>query len=297
MNKEDYIKQFTQVLVVRQLCFSTIENYLYHLNSFLDWCKNRLPENISHSELIEFLASNPQYSTVKQRRGMLTNLYEYVLAQGFKLFGLPFPKVPEKLPDYFTLHELQRIFNSVTNIKQQTILKLQYACALRVHEVVKVKRTDFVKVFNPHLKSWAYDLRITGKGNKDGYVPVPDETINEIFEYWKSLEKKPREYLFEGQLKSCYSERSVQIIVKQAMIGCGINKQGSTHLLRSSRATHLAHAGVDIKHIKELLRHKLIKTTERYMALNTNSIRVIFNKADQEIFNLIGAEKKLLKEA
>lgn len=56
----------------------------------------------------------------------------------------------------------------------------------------------------------------------------------------------------------------MQKAVKQAIIKAGIAKQASCHTFRYSFATHLLEAGHDIRKVKELLRHKDVKTTMIY---------------------------------
>jgi site-specific recombinase XerD len=189
---------------------------------------------------------------------------------------MPFPKKQRSLPDYFSIHELKSIFSSVKNPKQRLLLKIQYALALRVHELVKLKWSDFVYNFGK------YDLKILGKGNKHDFVPVPDDTINEIIEVLGNGFGR-NEYLFTGQFGGHYSERSVQQIINRAMELNGIIKQGSTHLLRHSRATHLIQSGVSLRHVQLLLRHSSSKTTEIYTHLDRNDLRQAFSLADTKL--------------
>lgn len=293
--------RFIDILTIRQLQLNSIKTYLSIFDGFEKWLRenNLEAEHITHEQLVSFIAFPNSSSLIRQKIGVIKNLYEFCLGQGYKTYGFPYPRKKKLLPEYFTPYELSRVFNSIENIKQKCIVKLQYACALRVHEVVKIKRTDFIKKYDQHQQKYVYDLKICGKGGRVDEIPVPDETIQEIFSYWQSLDKKPfDDYLFGGQFASCYSLRSVQIVMKRAMKYCGINKKGSTHILRHSCASHLIQAGVDISYIQKLLRHSSIKSTLIYTHFKPTDMRLVFSKAQLFTQEIIEKEKyKLLKSA
>ena len=100
------------------------------------------------------------------------------------------------------------------------------------------------------------------KGNKDRIVSLPDKLLATLRHYYQAF--KPKEYLFEGEKGGKYSERSVQLILKKALIKANVQSEGSVHTLRHSYATHLIQSGIDIRIVKELLGHENIKTTMIY---------------------------------
>jgi site-specific recombinase XerD len=281
MTKEEYIKEYGKVLKIRQLAYNTIETYLSCLTSFLNWCEELdiFPPQITESQMRDFLCTLESNSYLRQQRGTLDNFYTYVLHHPNIMTGMPFPRKSNSLPDYFTPQELVRLFSAVKNDKQRTILKLQYACALRVHEVVKIKWSDFSNDFE------GYTLKVCGKGRHFDVLPVPLETIQEIT---RSLGNHFGEntYLFKGQFKEYYSERSVQQVIGRAMDECKIFKDGSTHLLRHSRATHWIQSGVSLRHVQVLLRHKRSTTTEIYTHLDNRDLRAAMIQADSKILEV-----------
>ena len=289
MKKEEYINEYGKVLSIKRLAFNTCQTYLGCLTVYLSWCEDKdiFPPEITKPQIREFL-SNPKWSAsyLKQQRGTIDSFYRYVLGINYIMADMPYPKSTKSLPEYLTPQEAEDLFNAVTNRKQRLILKLQYACALRVHEVVKVKWSDFQNTFN------GYNLRIYGKGKLDA-IPVPEDTINEIVQVLGDNFKSPG-YLFPGQTGSHYDEQSVRAFFNRAKAKCRIYKEGSTHLLRHSRATHLIQSGVSTRHVQILLRHNSSKTTEIYTHLSKDDLRDAFKKADSYIMEKLSQSPKSL---
>ena len=91
---------------------------------------------------------------------------------------------------------------------------------------------------------------------------------------------KPKDFVFEGQFGSRYSEKSLQSVLKQSLTKKGITKPVTLHWLRHSYATHLLESGTDLRYIQELLGHKSSKTTEIYTHVSTKSIQQIKSPFD-----------------
>jgi site-specific recombinase XerD len=151
--------------------------------------------------------------------------------------------------------EVKKLMAGVTNLKHRCIIKLLYGSGLRLSELLHLKLTDI------DSKSMIIHIR-KSKGNKDRVVMLSNSLLDELRVYF--IHYKPTDFLFEGQSGGMYSEKSVQVIVKNAASKAGINKQVTPHTLRHSFATHLLEAGTDIRFIQQLLGHSSIKTTEIY---------------------------------
>jgi len=94
------------------------------------------------------------------------------------------------------------------------------------------------------------------------------------------IKYKPKNYLFEGQFGGQYTVRSIQLIMKDAVIKAGIKKRVSVHTLRHSFATHLLENGTDLRYIQALLGHESSKTTEIYTHITTKGFDQIINPMD-----------------
>ena len=189
-----------------------------------------------------------------------------------ELFDLPRPKKPELLPTILSQNQIIRLFASITNIKHKAIIMTCYAAGLRVSEVVNLKIRDIdSERMMIHVRA--------AKGKKDRMVPLSKKLLDTLREYFKQY--KPKDYLFEGDKKTAYSTRSVQLILAAAKQKAGIIKKGSIHSLRHSYATHLMEAGIDVRFIQDFLGHNSLNTTMRYTHVSQRNIGNIGSPLDK----------------
>ena len=91
----------------------------------------------------------------------------------------------------------------------------------------------------------------------------------------------PKEYLFDGQYGGHYSARSLELVLKKAVLVAGLKKKVNLHMLRHSYATHLLEGGTNLRHIQELLGHKDPKTTQIYTHVSTEQLGKIASSLDK----------------
>jgi len=113
---------------------------------------------------------------------------------------------------------------------------------------------------------------INSKGNKDRFVPLSDNLLITLREYFK--EYRPIEYLFNGQTTPKYSSTSCNKIVKKY-----ISEEAHMHLLRHSSFTSLLESGTDLRIIQSIAGHSSSKTTEIY----THVSKKLLNKVNLPI--------------
>lgn len=301
----NYEKELSDWMRAKQLCFQTKEEYLSLLRKYLGFCYHEglFPEDMPHEGLVAFMAEASCASSGKQRKAMLTNLYEFVLGQGFKLYGLPNPKQRIKVPESLSPDQIRRIFDVVPKTregkKQLLILKMMYGCGLRVTEATTVHINDFRKKFNPETEKEYFELKITGKGTKERLVPVPDETMNEIISHINNRGIKG--YLFKGQFRDCYSAKSVQNVFMRAKRACGITTPGNTHLLRKSRTTRFIDAQMNDRNVMLYFGWSNQKTINHYHRASTAAMKTAIDQIDKQESKQVlltnPTEQPLLKQA
>lgn len=253
--------EYQNYLKLRNLSPRTIQAYSRIVSKFLNHIEVP-PLNVDNATMVEFSLQGNATRSREQIIGALKHLYIGVFNTPRKLQFLPKVKREQFIPNTLTVDQVKQLINSYRNLKHKAIIALIYYGALRISEVVNLKIE--------HISKDGTIKIVQSKGAKDRIVPLPDECIDILRQYYKKY--RPDKYLFTGQ-KNIYSTRSIKKLLDQGLNRISVTKIIRVHDLRHSRATHLLNAGLDIKFLKELLGHKNIKTTEMYLHLETTSIK------------------------
>lgn len=66
--------------------------------------------------------------------------------------------------------------------------------------------------------------------------------------------------------------QAISVLLKNYLRGCGI-KAGRAHVWRHSCATHLLQNRANLRHVQEILGHRSLATTERYLHLTITELK------------------------
>ena len=142
----------------------------------------------------------------------------------------PYPKRPIRLPDVLSREEVQRLIESADSPLHRVWLVMLYATGLRRQELVQLKVTD--------IDSARMLIHVhQGKGNEDRDIMLSPRLLEELREYWRRTNFKPKTYLFPGGGRAHatdvpMSAKSVFHAVKHAAQRAGLKKQVHPHTLR-----------------------------------------------------------------
>jgi len=271
------IESFKNWMRSRRLSDSTVEVYAEAVVKFFSFYNDRTAESITNDDLIHF---NNEFIL----KNNLSSSYQNQIVNGIKKFYMQFsqhkmdvslihrPKPAKLLPNVLSREEVKRILEAHHNIKHRVMLSLIYSCGLRRAELLNLRPGD--------IKSKRGVILVRqGKGKKDRIAPLSAKILEMLRIYYKAY--RPKTYLFEGHIAGePYDERSLQQVLKQALVKARVDKEVSLHWLRHSYATHLLEAGTDLRYIQELLGHKSSKTTEIYTHVSTKEIQKIRSPFD-----------------
>ena len=188
------------------------------------------------------------------------------------------PRLPAHLPQVLTLDEVERILAAIDlslpeGQRDHCMIELLYSCGLRVSEICDLRLSDLF------LKDEERYIRVTGKGNKQRFVPISDRAIHELhnwFDARRDIRIKPEEeaYVFVSARRGRHLSRiTVFHNIKQYVQTAGIEKEVSPHTFRHTFATHLLEGGASLRAIQKMLGHESIGTTEIYTHLDSRFLR------------------------
>jgi len=257
MKKIDYYEICKQKLKYLNYSENTNRVYLFYVSEFLNYTINICPSRLTSTDFQEYL-DNYEFSSISHQNQVISSikfLYNFGLEKKYDKVFFKRPRIDRKLPQIIDCEYLKSKLDKIENLKHKSIISLSFSTGMRVSEVLNLKIQDVdSKRMIIHIHN--------GKGKKDRIVPLSDNILKLLRDYWKSF--KPKEYLFSGQKKPKYSKTSCSKIVKKYL-----GQDYHFHTLRHSCFTALIESGVDIRIIQKIAGHTSIKTTEIYTHVST----------------------------
>lgn len=188
---------------------------------------------------------------------------------------LDLPKQPKRLPRSVpSVQEVEAILaeaepDSAQGLRDRALLEVLYATGLRRMEL------PGVAIYDVDLQRGLLWVR-HGKGGRERVVPLGGRAVAWLDKYL--TEARPEllaadtAALFLTDYGQPIKPEQVADKVKRYMRFAGIDKIGSTHLLRHACATHMLEGGADIRFIQEMLGHASIETTEIYTHVSIDKL-------------------------
>jgi integrase/recombinase XerD len=292
MNWKSYIKSYQSYLrIERGLSKNTIDNYTFDIERlclFLD--ENSIsvsPININEETIQLFIYSVAKEVNARSQARIISGLksfFTYMLFEDYRtdnpLELIETPRIGRKLPDTLSIIDIDRLIAAIDlssneGERNRAILETLYGCGLRVSELVSLKISDLF--FDEGF------VKITGKGNKQRFVPIGSFTQNYIEIYKNSIrthlniQKGHEDTLFLNRRGRQLTRAMIFTIIKDLAVKIDLNKVISPHTFRHSFATHLLENGADLRSIQLMLGHESITTTEIYVHLDRKHLSEIMN--------------------
>ncbi|MDA9056415.1 tyrosine recombinase XerD [Flavobacteriaceae bacterium] len=288
MKWKDALKDFALYLKIeRGMSMHTVNNYTFDVQKLVlyleahDMQLSPLQITTEHVQgFIYEMAKELNPRTQSRLISGLRSFYDYLIFENYcesnPLERIEAPKIGRKLPDTLSVKDIDLIvaavdLSSPQGERNRAIIETLYSCGLRVSELTELKISDlfFEEGF----------IKVTGKGNKQRFVPIGPLTqkyINLYKDHVRSqmkIETTFNDTLFLNRRGKQLSRAMIFTIVKTLALEAGIEKNISPHTFRHSFATHLLENGADLRAIQMMLGHESITTTEIYMHVDKSHLK------------------------
>jgi integrase/recombinase XerD len=293
MNWSTAIKSFLQYArLERSLAANSILAYKRDLHKLASWLETNnmaaVPDSIASGALRNYiyeLAKTVQPRSQARATSSLNVFFQYLILERYRKDNpmelIEAPRLGRMLPDTLSTQEIDLLINAIDRStpegeRNRAIIEVLYGCGLRVSELLSLRLSDLF--FDEGF------IKVTGKGNKERFVPIGDFTIKVIQLYRNEIRvhnpPKPKhtDTLFLNRRGTGLTRAMIFHIIKQLAIKAGVKKTISPHTLRHSFATHLLENGADLRSIQLMLGHESITTTEIYMHVDRIHLTKVMEK-------------------
>jgi integrase/recombinase XerD len=268
MNLKELLEKIKNELKLRNYSPRTIESYLGCLSDYFKYIKiiKKDPEiNLIKKYLLEKQEKKQSSQTINLHLQAVKYFYREIMKSKAEI-DIKFSKTASKLPVVLSRKEIEKILDSIKNLKHKLLIALSYGAGLRVSEVISLKIKDVnLDELTIHIKG--------AKGNKDRISIFSEKLIPKLREIIAS--GNVNNYIFESNRGGKMDQRSAQKVFENALKKSGIKKEATFHSLRHSFATHLLENGVDVRYVQELLGHANIRTTQIYTKVTNPMLKNI----------------------
>lgn len=293
MNWENALQDYQNYLrIERGLSENSVENYGLDIQKLIKHLKSfdlkSSPISISEDELRQFIYALSKILSPRSQARIISGLrsfFDYLVFEDYRVSNpmslIESPKIGRKLPDTLSVEEIDNIVSGIDlstpqGERNRSIIETLYGCGLRVSELTNLKLSDlfFEEGF----------IKVTGKGNKQRFVPIGDYTQKYIIIYkdeirrHQIIQKDCEDILYLNRRGRPLTRAMIFTITQNLVKQVGIEKKISPHTFRHSFATHLLENGADLRSIQQMLGHESITTTEIYVHTDSSHLRKVMEK-------------------
>ncbi|RDI09778.1 site-specific tyrosine recombinase [Flavobacterium sp. AG291] len=293
-----FINDYKSYLKIeRGLAANSVENYGFDVQKLVDYLiANNMdvsPIAVDEEIIQQFIYHIATELNPRSRARIISGLksfFNFLVFENYRketpMELIEVPKIGRKLPDTLSVGEIDALIGAIELNKidregksqgerNRAMLETLYSCGLRVSELVELKLSDlfFEEGF----------IKVTGKGNKQRFVPISSSTQKYITIYIETdrnklnIQKGFEDTLFLNRRGKALTRAMVFTIIKDLAVKIGLHKTISPHTFRHSFATHLLENGADLRSIQLMLGHESITTTEIYMHIDRKFLNNILN--------------------
>ncbi len=270
----------------------TVINYESDLDEFVKFHTNqthnfdvvKVDEEDIRLWVINLMENHLKETSVNRKLSCLRSFYKYLLYKGIiskdptrRIVG---PKRKKALPVFIKVEDMKKVLSKdnfeegYKGVRDHTVIDMFYETGMRLSELMNLRNEDIDMI--------SMKIKVTGKRNKQRYIPFGQTLKDEIEEYIisrnKNIEAKCNAFFLRENGLALYPNL-IYNIVKQHLSKVVSIKKKSPHVLRHTFATAMLNNEASLSAVKDLLGHERLSTTEIYTHTTFEELRKNYKRA------------------
>jgi integrase/recombinase XerC len=288
---------FRHLQVERNMAALTVYHYRSDIQQFHDFIAEKVMQQVADITVWTVRAFLTQQDekekskrTIARKLSALRCFFRFLQDQEIVTVdpteSIRSPSREAKLPHPLTIEDVHTLLDMpedtcVLGMRDRAIMDLLYGGGLRVAELVSLRMGD--------VRSDVGAVLVTGKGNKQRWVPIGEYAVQSVQRYSQcsrpSLLKRCKtaetgeKRLFLNRNGTPLTDRGVRQVIARYVHALPTFPHTTPHTMRHTFATHLLEGGADLRSVQQLLGHASISTTQLYTHVTRDHLQSIYNQA------------------
>ncbi len=270
------------------LSSNTVAAYRRDLIQFAFFLRDSKRDELKATEpdILGFLAANPVLSTrtLARRLSSIRSYYRFLVRESLVSVDpcaqISAPRLGRALPKVLSEEDVDSLLDvshaaTALGQRNKAMLETLYATGLRVSELVSLEMGQV---------SLAQGIvRVNGKGNKERLVPLGDESVAQLLQFFKEGRRElvgnvKSHVVFPTRRGAAMTRQAFWHMIRRTASRAGIRANLSPHVLRHAFATHLLNRGADLRVVQTLLGHSDISTTQIYTHVASERLKALHKR-------------------
>lgn len=262
---QDYINY---LLNIRGYSSHTANSYRKDLEHFIHWMQKNIEgarwSTITRDIIDQYVTAQAQQglapATTNRRLSAISGLYNYMKRQGYDVENpCRFEsrrKQAQTVPNTIPVADLKRAYEQAVGVTK-VMIGLLSTTGIRIQELLDLNYEDIDFDEN--------SIRVSGKGKKERIVYTTASILDTL--------RAVRTYYGASGKIFTIDQRQARYMIWQVLKEVSNARQLSPHAIRHTVATNMATHGANVTTIAQILGHKRIETTQRYIDMTQANVR------------------------
>jgi site-specific recombinase XerD len=256
------------LLNIRGYSSHTANSYRKDLEHFTHWMQKNIEgarwSTITRDIIDQYVTAQAQDglspATTNRRLSAISGLYNYMKRQGYDVHNpCRFEsrrKQAQTVPNTIPVADLKRAYEQAGGVTK-VMIGLLSTTGMRIQELLDLNYEDIDFEDN--------SIRVSGKGKKERIVYTTESILDTL--------RAVRTYYNASGKIFTFDQRQARYMIWQALKEVSNARQLSPHAIRHTVATNMATHGANVTTIAQILGHKHIETTQRYIDMTQANVR------------------------